>query len=341
MANNNRISGFFSSSGGGGGGTNPTNGFMPFNDNGTFADSFWFVGADYTNTKDTLGVSGNDFGFSMSFTGGDKIVQVGNFSNTFGFLTIDNDATTPRIYSSYGLNILSDFVELGSGSGAAFIIDDNNQTIYSAYQTVPTGLGLNFTSAIYKFGDYGSVVTNTYFESFDSVSMSTTVNTNSNGFYIEPNVRYSIRENTSLIDFYFDATNKVIKTLNGIYNAGLFLDYPNKLYKFGSIDNNFAWFEFSTDTINNIRNFKTYLSSSGGFGFYAYLDLDNGFNRVFLGDFNNQANGTWLGVNDDEIALTYSSNLEVTVSPSTIRGYIPVSKNLDGAASFYIRIEDV
>lgn len=101
---------------GGGGGTNPTSTFMPFNNAGTFADSF--LVNDTTNNVLKSVYSGNDVGLKLDFV---------NRSYYFG--------------------------DYSTGNGTSFLIDDINNNIFFFNQGFNNGIYLDFGGNEYKFGN--------------------------------------------------------------------------------------------------------------------------------------------------------------------------------------------
>lgn len=101
---------------GGGGGTNPTSTFMPFNNAGTFADSF--LVNDTTNNVLKSVYSGNDIGLKLDFANSEYIY--GNLpTSTFLFVGPSNEIQTYSNGNGVGFNALTNqYAKVGDWAGS-------------------------------------------------------------------------------------------------------------------------------------------------------------------------------------------------------------------------------
>ena len=123
--------------GGGGGGTNPTNKFIPYNNAGTFADSY--LEQDGNVLKSVYG--GNDIGLNIDFVNGTYIYgdQLG-ISTKYMHFEID----TGFDYSQWRVNDMQFEAENVALTTAYF---------RTKYQSNILGLSLDFLNNQYKLGD--------------------------------------------------------------------------------------------------------------------------------------------------------------------------------------------
>ncbi len=186
--------------GGGGGGTNPTDMFLPYNNAGTFADSYLKQDGDIL--KSVYG--GNDIGINLDFANG-----------TYYF----------------GDPITGDYILFFNGlSGSQdFGIFSNNKMYYHANGLTDSGyLGtttarLYFDTTSFKLSD-DSISTDNGFKVTYGVGGVIQIDAVSLGDYS------NLSNGTSLT---IDDANEIIKTSYGGNDIGLKLDFANSQYKLG------------------------------------------------------------------------------------------------------------
>ena len=137
---------FTSGGGGGGGGVNPTSTFMPYNDAGTFADSYIRQNGNIITTT----FSGNDVGFNFDFNS--AIYQLGDW-NANSYLTLSNN--TSEIYivggaaqgfytigSASRQTVMGDYID--NYNGTKIVVDDVNEKT-----TIAANKGTSLTYPLY------------------------------------------------------------------------------------------------------------------------------------------------------------------------------------------------
>jgi len=149
---------------GGGGGTNPTSTFIPFNNAGTFADSF--LVNDITENRIYTQYLTNELGLSFDFT------------NNLYFLGAPNGNNGNYII----INEADNYIELStapnSGNTTTLKIDDNNSIIFTKYNGNEIGLNLDFANTVYNIGDFNFVNSGTHLNINDNNG---SINTYSSG----------------------------------------------------------------------------------------------------------------------------------------------------------------
>lgn len=194
--------------GGGGGGTNPTNLFIPYNDAGTFEDSY--IKNDTTVGAETLStiIGGDAKGFELEFW--DGFYQFGDFDwvdNGTSLLIDDAASVIKSFYQGNDIGLKMDFstkeYKIGdydnTNTGTALIMeDDTNKVLKSVYGGSDVGLNLDFLNQEYKIGDYNNI---------------------NNG-----------------VALVLDDTNSIFKTLYGGVNAGLYFEPMIGMFQFGYFD---------------------------------------------------------------------------------------------------------
>lgn len=190
---------------GGGGGTNPTSTYVPFNNGGTFADSYLINDAANSVLKTVY--EGNDIGLKIDFANGYGQL----YSNTGSGLFYD------------GLNsIIGDYTF--KNNGTYFSVDDYSTIIQSRYQNTDKGLLIDFLNQQYVLG-------NPEGGSWGNANNSDGLMMNLSGEIISLGYNFS-----GGVTLYMDNSNETIRTYMGGSNTGLSLDFLNKLYSFGQLN---------------------------------------------------------------------------------------------------------
>lgn len=274
--------------GSGGGGTNPTSTYVPFNNEGTFADSYLINDAANSVLKTVY--EGNDIGLKIDFANGYGQL----YSNTGSGLFYD------------GLNsIIGDYTF--KNNGTYFLVDDYNTIIQSKYQNIDKGLFLDFANNIYGFGNSTYETSLSFTANEFNLSNRLKIDfTNNNVLYIG-----DINSSYTQTAFAVDPANSIIETFNSSLSTGLFLDFINLQYKIGDfstgrqthllIDNNNEFFSFYHNT--NQKGLKLDFANL----IYSFGQLNGG-------------NLTKLEIDDQNQKLILSSNLETTSAGSGAAG---------------------
>jgi len=309
-----RISGFFGgTSGGGGGGTfNPTTDYIPYNQGGSWGDSWWYNSSVFTYTTDVLSGTRQAYGFLHSPLTYEQ--SIGDFNNLIkgDYIKIDNASEFIKTYmsaSEYGVFIdrnLNSYLGDFAGNESYFQSNNTSGSSFVLARANNTGLKGDSATGITKIGDIDAQGNNITFQ-VDNVN------------------------------------NKIISSNNGSDGLGLFLDFSNTTYVLGDTFNNNQGYKViiidgshistaietqeaglyinsSVDTwvgdynsINNglyfkvdntNTNFQTYVGANG---LGLKIDTNNGIYQ--LGDFDGNINNTSFGVDDNNITLIASSNL--------------------------------
>lgn len=290
-----RIIGYFGGSGGGGGTPvppNPTNGFMPYNDNGAFADSYWFVDDTLINGfyyTDIIGF------YQTEVTPNNPTTKMGDWSSTYSGTYFEvNSSANPYIKTfistietfgivqsigSFGDVFLGNF----SGSNAALVVrNQDNGQVSSIYTKLGGGdFGINIT---YDF------LTTDFSATFGDIS------SNNTKFIVSRNIGVSSfrsyigttnfvtgllsEANEAILGFYEPtgnqnnylriSNNNVVTTEFGnfpsVENLGLYFDFTNLIYKYGDISRVETYIQISTADSTDI-SLKSYaLSEAYGIG---------------------------------------------------------------------------
>lgn len=220
---------------GGGGGTNPTSTFMPFNNAGTFADSF--LVNDVINGVLKSVYSGNDIGLKLDFQYNNYIlgnIEIGNN----GFLVSPNSCIIGDAFGNTNTTLLS--------------VNDNNSIINTSYQGNENGLMLNFANKIYKFGD------NTDIEGFNCY-----YKIDADNFTIETICSQFNDDDHDFINIFHSRYNYFINLRNDIGGAGdEEIDYKAFETNVNSAtflrsavwDNNYSYSQITTQLTLTYRN---------------------------------------------------------------------------------------
>lgn len=199
---------------GGGGGTNPTSTYVPYNNEGTFADSYII----------------NDTANSVLKTGFEA--QTG--------LKLDY-SNRNYILGDYDNNV----------SGTSLIVNDEFKYIQTLGSYQYRGLNLDFNTEIYTLGDYNGLTTNTRFvvDVNNQVIKTTDGGTNKGVFLDFANNEYTLGDvsNTNSLEIInnqlaltsqsnsikIDGDNNEILTKYSGSEKGLKLNFSSSLYSFG------------------------------------------------------------------------------------------------------------
>ena len=137
--------------GGGGGGTNPTSLYIPYNNAGTFADSYLVNDTSNTLLKSVSG--GNNLGVILDF--GLQQYKLGDFDfvDNSTYLVVDDGQ--PLIY-------------LNAGNNGTFLAVANNPISGGSYISTgfggsEVGLKLDFANDKYSLGDFGAAGNGSFF----------------------------------------------------------------------------------------------------------------------------------------------------------------------------------
>lgn len=355
----NYKSGFFSSGtgGGGGGNTNPTNGFMPYNNNGTFDDSYWFVGSNLTNTKTTKGGS-VDYGFGVDYS--NQVSWMGDYFEffTYNFIRVDNNigkiSTSWNLISDFGIIVEDGNTYLGSIGGnsnrTSLVVNDfiGNAKIYTRFgdDIFPVkGLYIDFTNGS---GEYIFGISDVTFDGISINNGAFTIGTQTNG-YITVTQDYCTfgttgTENLVLnIDSSTNQISFVKNTISGnkipliFFNPTILQPYP--IYYFGEYNSTYtsSYCNFFVEMLNNESSrVATILPNSAGFGFSAFVNWDVDGAVFYLGTWDATSfQNTYLAVDDSNQRFILSDNLNVNITPLAQVGYLRIRTN---NSTYYIRI---
>jgi hypothetical protein len=203
---------------GSGGGINPTSTYIPFNNEGTFADSY--IINDTANSLLKFVYEGNDIGLKINFANGYGQL----YSNTGSGLFYDGSVSAIGDYTF-------------NNNGTYFFVEDYNSIIQSKYQNTDKGIYLDFANNAYKLGDFNLSNNGTHI-AIDDVN--STIYTHGNNALngLELNCLTEVYRlgdfngNTNGTRLVVDNVNQIIKTqANG--DKGLFLDFANNVYSLG------------------------------------------------------------------------------------------------------------
>jgi len=300
---------------GGGGGTNPTNLYIPYNDNGTFADSYIINDLPNSLLEDSLGQAFR-FDFITAYNGY-KITLGDHGENTNSPLTFNMDYTSgdwklnTKIYNviaglklDYQYNVYS----LGHDSYGFFNVDIGNQ-FFEFFDG--NGEGNNFGLLMASYGRQFRVgaAEGVTFDIVDSAGsyqyVRTTFNNNIKGINLDfLTDKYYFGEfditNTGT-HLFIDAVAQAFITKNNDVRIGLNFDFQNNQYAFGDFD-----------YINN--GSSLFIFDNNGTIFTSYQGFDKGLkldliNFVYLlGDFNQINNGTYFKIDDVDLNYQFHNN---------------------------------
>ena len=293
---------------GGGGGTNPTNKFMPYNNAGTFDDSFLQqddttlktvyllqdqgLNLDFNSSIYTLGdttrsfiVDGDSDVIKTHFNGEDRGLKLDFANQEFilgnqlrGFYNND-------VYSKIG-----DYS--GGGGGTLLTINDDSSLIKSTFKGTDLGLNLDFGTYSFQLGDIHSTVG--YNSLIDVLPILGIVRLTAGMSY-----------GTNLeLDDYFGIT----QTNNGI---GLKLNFGNKEYALGDTANASSAKIVVTSDPSNEKSITSYIDNA-------------------VVGFNISGNGTEIGTSQCKLLVDYDLNIITSSYSSENKGL-----KLDFGAELY------
>jgi hypothetical protein len=331
-----KLSGFFNAGGGGGGGTNPTNGFMPVNDSGSFIDSAWYVSNGNTFTNTGLGAV-NGFGLFSSFLSGS--IKFGDFNGgTYLDYTAPYKFKTFVNSNFYGFYVDTNVTEIGNDT-LKIIFNNNSATQIYGYYNNTTEIGLALIEdQNFIIGDSNNALgISQLLEIINNGAFETLV-TKTNGYENGLNFQVNAVNQTYVFIFgdFINYNNYVQLNYNvsaGIdYFAtimdnnnyiGFYFDYANTSYNYGDNVTNSHYLNISSTRISSVL--------SNAFGFEITSDT------VVLGDYSNLYNGSKLKLDDATQKLIFSNNL-ITNSPSGtgVSGYLHIF--IDGLGLYYLEL---
>lgn len=190
----------------GGGGTNPTSTYIPYNNAGTFADSFLVNDTDLLKTI----YGGNDVGLKLDFVNGDVYlgdpfgVISSNSTSVYMYITPGSEGITLNVGGKtyFSAEAPTDFCYVGVDTsklvftnGSSVRLNDGSST-YNGFEIIYNASLSDITDV--KIGDYTNITTG-----------------------------------TSIIT---DVANSIIKTQDGGIDQGLALNFASNTYEFGYLN---------------------------------------------------------------------------------------------------------
>ena len=298
---------------GGGGGTNPTSTYVPYNNEGTFADSYIINDTENSVLKTNFEAQ---TGLKLDYAY--KAYILGDYDNNVNGTSLwvqDTDKCIKTVGDYGWKGLLLDFntqvYTLGDYEGLTtstrFVVDVINQVIKTTDGGTDKGVFLDFANNIYGFGNSAS----------NSLSFTPNEFNLSNRLKIDftaADILYigDIGQNNTGTAFAVDPRDSIIQTFDSSSNTGLFLDFVNSQYKFG---------EFSLGNqihllIDDSNKFASFYSGNNQNG----LKLDFINNRLYSFGQLNGGNLTKLEIDDINQKLILSANLETTNAGSGAAG---------------------
>jgi len=146
---------------GGGGGTNPTSFYVPYNDSGTFQDSFLYNKADefyltgiYNNSPVGIKLDFNNLRYEL---GDFNITNIGTFlrvdDNTTS-ITTHHNSTDIGLSLSFGQGVFTLGDYNNYYNNIYFKVDLTNEKIITRSAIGFNGLSIDFINDIYQLGDF-------------------------------------------------------------------------------------------------------------------------------------------------------------------------------------------
>lgn len=270
----------------GGGGTNPTSEYIPYNDAGTFADSY-LQNINQPIDKYLRATYGTAVGLDINF--GAEFYVLGDIDNPLpnlqgGFIVNSGQVSTKSAGSYFGFTSGSTDMTIGDYLGGAnntiLKVDDANSTIKTAYGGNDLGVKCDFANDIYSFGktNFGyTQIGNTacYFGDHSG----------------------SFNNNVLILDDF----NGTLQTYYSGGGFGLSFNYTNLLFTIGDYGYSNAGTSIAVDDTNKIiktqyggndiglnMNFSTgdlILGDNGGYlglGAYIYINALTGQEQIGL-----------------------------------------------------------
>lgn len=352
-----RILGFFggTSGGGGGGGVNPTPPYMPYNNAGTFADSYWLRDTNYTYTTNAKG-SGTAYGFGVDFA--NSITYLGDWNNVYQGASLSVDNVNKTIQTRLGNFLNNKFGLFVDSDTAVYVGDYDSQTNYTFLEVNKTnsliqtnhigfvkGLLLDFGNSLYKIGTFD----NQWLEvdATANYTISTYFNNVQDGFYTSYTAGLNQFGNFGANDTYlYSNENQLITRFwNGsaVTDSGFSFDYQTGTYLYGELDaQNFL--SINTNTLTADYYIETFLNSLQ-FGFQVYINDPNQATKktALIGGYNGTQGsivGTNFGVDDANQLLNISSNLRFTPTVISTGTYLKIRFLGDSVDSYIELYED-
>jgi hypothetical protein len=250
-----------------------TDTYIPFSDNGVFADSYLVNDTDILKTV----YSGNDIGLFLDFA-----------NNSFALL----NNTGIGFSVTNNISFLGDYQE--AVNGTYLIVDDTSSFIGSYYGGSQLGLGLNFATSTYYLGEINN-----------ADGLEVTLNNTTRRYLLG-----DLQVNNNGTNLQIDDNQSYIKTQYLGSDLGLLIDYANTKYRLGADDDRgFVADGNSTFTMgdpNTQGSYGTTLKVDDNLGIIATLgngqtkgllvDLNN--EKYNLGDYDQYANGTRIEIQD-------------------------------------------
>jgi hypothetical protein len=256
---------------GGGGGTNPTDLYIPYNDAGTFADSY-LVNDLPNQTIYTTGIGlGVDYLNIVAYLGTNTWqLRLDEPNNVLGFY--DGGSYSGFKYDTSN----TPFIEIGDSS-IILKLDLDAENIKTTYAGDEIGISIDFATDSYKFGYINNVdpANSMYFEAGTS-SIRTYINSDINGLYIE-NGYYNLGKvasgefNLGLVN---DGTDQFIKFLLNNSPDGIFVDFVNLYWYYGTSD---MYLEKTGDIFTLIYNGNELIHVDAGSNEYWFGDYNSGY----------------------------------------------------------------
>ena len=224
------------------GSVNPTSTYLPFNNVGTFQDSF--LNQPTTGILKTTSAS-VDIGLYLDFANsryylGDPVVN----RNGTCLMVSDSESIIKTFSGSAdGLELnfqvrtykIGDFN--GNNNSTILTIDDANQIIKTTNQGNDIGLKLDFANNVYTFGK--NTPTQIGLLGISSNSFDVTTDDSNSPSLNLTNFNVSLGDFQSTFNgtsFFIDETNSLIKTKYGNTDRGLNLDFANNKYQIGNFN---------------------------------------------------------------------------------------------------------
>lgn len=324
-----RIIGYFggTAGGGGGGGINPTNTYMPYNNNGSFADSYWVYEFGKTYTTDAKG-GGNVFGLGNNYD--TNKTWLGDIELNYAGFTFIVDYLSNEIYTNLGFKKYG-FYTAQSGTGFVTAIGDyleenynytwlavdntnaGGEKIETSYSGTKNGLLLEFFNNRYLLGNH--IDTQTFYE-VDALSglQRTFINGAVNGFNASSTF-VNLFQNSTNMGLFINYNNGGQFNINTIDSVGLIngilFDYNDfissgivKLY-YGNLDK-LTLLYIESDGKNCA--IKTRVEGVNSLYSEFGLFIDNN-SITTIGDYSFIRNSTFIAVKQDDNRLFFSNNL--------------------------------
>jgi hypothetical protein len=247
-----------------------------------------------------------------------------------------------------GTNPTSLFIPYNNGGifGDSYFENDTlNSTLKSVYSANDVGLKLDFAANTFSFGDLDYINNGAYILIDDQnrfIEINGGGNSNNTALFVEDitskirtsytNTDYGIEldfanRNFTLGDyagnfnetrFIVDDTNTIVKTTFQNNDIGLQLDFANNVYKFGDYTN-VGGSASNLLILGSEVAVETVLYGISGF------KADGTLASAWLGDFNGNANNTFLILDDVLQRLELSGNLEASTAGASSGKFLKIT----------------